>query len=101
MGGGRRRGALPRPNGSGKRGEEPLPRVGRQLHELRRDEVEGVEFGSLGVAEKVDVPPFDTRCCRRIGLAGSWAARPRATPEMSVATTRQPRWANQMASAPL
>ena len=89
----------PSPDGRGERGEEPIPGLGRQLHELRRDEVERVVLGWAG--EQVDVAPFDTRGDRRMPAVRACAtARPRATLEMSVATTCHPRSANQMASAP-
>ena len=87
----------PGPDGRSERGEKASPGLGRQLHELGRDEVERAMLGRTG--QKVGVSPVDTRGKRRVNgpcvldraRGPRWKCRrpPHAT-----------RAANQMASAP-
>ena len=58
----------PRPDGRGQRREQSGPRPGCHLHELGRDEVEGVRLGCAD--EKVDLLPLDARRDYRISVRG-------------------------------
>ena len=57
-----------RPDRGDQGGEQPGARLRRQLHELRRDQIEGVRLGRAG--QQVHLPPLDTVRHRRVGVAG-------------------------------